>query len=59
MTQPIYDYRWRLRCRLPDRTGQLCRVLVRSKSRFIRNILIEFEDGARFVVGWRSLRKVK
>lgn len=56
-----YGYRWRLRCRLPERTGQACRVLVRSRrvKGAPANILIEFEDGERFVVGWRSLRKIK
>lgn len=57
----VYSYVWRLRCRLPDRTGTRCRVLVRSRrvKGSPANILIEFADGARYVVGWRSLRKAK
>lgn len=26
-----FDYYWRLRCRLPERNGQRCRVLIRSR----------------------------
>lgn len=51
-----FTHLWRLRCRLPERNGQLCRVLVRGK---MGSILIEFADGVQYVVGWRSIRKVK
>jgi hypothetical protein len=49
-----FTHFWRLRCRLPERYGQHCRVLVRGK---MGSIMIEFRDGVRHIVGWRSIRK--
>lgn len=46
---------WRLHCRLPERYKQHCRILVRGS---LGSILIEFEDGARYVVGWRTVRRL-
>jgi hypothetical protein len=47
-------YRWRWRKRLPERHGQLFRVLVRGK---LNACLIEFEDGARYVTSRNALRR--
>jgi hypothetical protein len=37
-----WSHYWRVRARLPERFGQLCRVLARGS---MNTILIEFEDG--------------
>lgn len=44
---------WRLRCRLPERHGQSCRVLVRGR---MNSIMIEFADGVRYVVSRYGVR---
>jgi len=54
-SQTLTHY-WRLRCRLPERNGQHCRVLARGS---MGSIMIEFADGVRFVVGWRSIRRLQ
>ena len=46
---------WRLRCRLPERYKQPCRVLARGK---MNSILIEFEDGIQYVVSRYAVRKL-
>lgn len=51
-----YEHYWRLNCRLPERKGKPCRVLAKGK---MGTILIEFEDGVRYFVGWRTIRKIK
>jgi hypothetical protein len=53
-TQTFAHY-WRLRCRLPERNGAHCRVLARGS---MGSIMIEFEDGACFIVGWRTIRRL-
>jgi hypothetical protein len=50
-----FTHYWRLRCRLPERNGQHCRVLARGS---MGSIMIEFADGARFIVGWRTIRRL-
>lgn len=47
-------YRWFWRARLPDRRGQLFRVLARGK---LNSALIEFEDGTQFITSRNALRK--
>jgi hypothetical protein len=47
-------YRWRWKARLPERHGQLLRVLARGK---LNSCLIEFEDGWRVVTSRNALRK--
>lgn len=47
---------WRLNCRLPERKGHGCRVLARGT---MGSIMIEFEDGVRYIVGWRTIRRIK
>ena len=54
-TKPLTHY-WRLRCRLVERHGQHCRILVKGS---LGSILIEFEDGMRYVVSWRSVRELR
>jgi hypothetical protein len=50
-------YRWRWKARLPERHGQLFRVLVRGK---LNSCLIEFvEDGWLVVTSRHALRKVR
>lgn len=49
-------YRWHWRARLPERRGELFRVLVRGKS--MNSCLIEFlADGRRVVTSRNALRK--
>ena len=48
-------YRWRLRSRLGERHGTLCRVLVRGR---MNSILVEFlEDGWRVVTSRFAVRR--
>jgi hypothetical protein len=50
-------YRWFWKARLPERRGQLFRVLVRGK---LNSCLIEFEeDGWRVVTNRNALRKAR
>lgn len=42
-------HRWWFRKWLPDRKGELCRVIARGRGRGPRNVLVEFEDGFRVV----------
>ena len=57
MTEPIYDYVWYWRSRLPERKGQPCRVVLRAKS--MNSILVEFEDGYRVCTSRYAVRKRK
>lgn len=50
-----FDRRWRLRVRLAERHGQLCRVLARGGR---NSALIEFQDGTRHIVSRNAFRKV-
>jgi len=50
------NYAWRWKKWLPDRYGQKCRVLARSRN---GNILVEFEDGRRFVTPRYAVRKIQ
>jgi len=57
----IYRYAWGPRFRVPglpvlDRKGQPCRILVRGA---MNSALIEFEDGAQFVVSRNALRRIR
>jgi hypothetical protein len=47
---------WFWLSRLPERKGQLCRVLVRGK---MNSILVEFEDGYKVVTSRYAVRKIK
>jgi len=49
-----FPYVWRVKARLPERKGTLCRVLVRSR---MNSCLVEFEDGERFVTSRQYVRK--
>ncbi len=49
-----YPYIWRVHTRLPERFGQRCRVIVRSK---MNSALVEFEDGYKVVTSRNYLRK--
>ena len=49
-------YRWHWRARLPERHGQLLRVIARGT---LNSVLIEFlSDGLRVVTSRHALRKV-
>jgi hypothetical protein len=50
----IFPYVWRVKARLPERKGTLCRVLVRSK---MNSCLVEFEDGQRYVTSRQYVRR--
>lgn len=49
-----FDYRWRLRTKLPGRHGQPCRVFVRAR---MNSIGVEFEDGLRVVTTRYAVRR--
>ena len=49
-------HRWYWRKWLPERRGQLCRVVVTGK---MNSALVEFEDGARVVTSRYAVRKIK
>lgn len=51
----LYPYYWRVKTRLPERKGQLCRVLVRGG---MNSALVEFEDGYKVVTSRNYIRKV-
>lgn len=52
-----YDQRWRVRVRLPERFGQVCRVLCYGR---MNSCLVEFQsDGALYVTCRYYVRKVK
>jgi hypothetical protein len=50
-----YPYRWRVHTRLPERFGQLCRVLVRGG---MNSCAVEFEDGFKVITSRWYVRKV-
>lgn len=50
-----YDRFWRISTTLPDRKGQLLRVLTRGT---MNSALIEFDDGSRHVVIRWAFRKI-
>lgn len=50
-------YVWRLRKWMPERYGCRCRVLCRGRGPGPRNVLVEFEDGCRFVTTRWAVRK--
>jgi hypothetical protein len=51
-----YPYIWRVKSRLPERKGTLCRVLARGK---MNSALVEFEDGYKVITSRNYFRKVK
>lgn len=46
---------WRLRCRLPERHGQPCRVVARGA---LNTVAIEFADGVRYFVSRWAVRRL-
>lgn len=46
---------WRIKTRLPERKGQLCRVLARGR---LNTCLVEFADGTRVVTSRWAVRKI-
>ena len=56
MNDAPFDRYWRLRVRLPERYGKLCRVIARGT---MNSAMIEFEDGVRHIVSRNAFRKVK
>ena len=53
--QKFWPYYWRVKSRLPERKGTLCRVLVRGK---MNTALVEFQDGYRVATSRNYFRKV-
>lgn len=52
-----FPYVWTWKSRLPERRGQLFRVIVRSKA--MNSCMAEFEDGTRYITSRNALRKAK
>ena len=50
-----FDYIWRVRTRFPERKGQRCAVLIRSRR--MNSALIQFEDGFRVITSRNYVRK--
>lgn len=50
-----FEYLWHWRSRLPERKGQRCRVLVRSRR--MNSAMVEFEDGYKVVTSRYAVRK--
>ncbi len=50
-----FDYIWYWRAKLPNRKGQRCKILVRSKR--MNSILVEFTDGYTVVTSRNAVRK--
>jgi len=55
--EATFDYEWFWKCRLPDRKGQHCRVLIRAKK--MNSIMVEFEDGYQVITSRYAVRKRK
>jgi hypothetical protein len=53
---PVFDHVWYWKSRLPERKGQLCRVVARGK---LNSVWVEFEDGFRVVTSRYAVRKKK
>lgn len=51
-----WDRTWGVRTRLPERFGELCRVLVKGGR---QTALIEFKDGFKVTTSWRYTRLIK
>ncbi len=49
-----FDHIWYWRARLPERKGQPCRILIRSKK--MNSVLVEFPDGTRYVTSRYAVR---
>lgn len=49
-----FDYYWRVKTRLPERLGQRCRVLVRSRR--MNSVLVQFMDGTKVVTSAHYVR---
>ena len=52
-----FPYVWRVRTRLPERYGQPCAVLVRSRR--MNSALVQFADGYRVVTSRNYVRRRK
>lgn len=52
----VYPFVWRVRCRLPERHGQRCRILKNGRK---WTSSVEFEDGFRVVTSRRYLRRAR
>lgn len=52
---PPTQYVWRVRTRLPERFGQRCAVLVRSRR--MNSCLVQFADGYRVVTSRNYVRR--
>ena len=53
--QKFWPYYWRVKSRLPERKGTLCRVLARGK---MNTALVEFQDGYKVTTSRNYFRKV-
>ena len=53
---PEWDHVWWWKCRLPERRGDRCRVLVRGTK---NNVLVQFEDGVLIVTSRYAVRRAK
>ena len=51
-----FDHVWWWKCRLPERRGDRCRVLVRGTK---NNVLVQFEDGVLIVTSRYAVRRAK
>jgi hypothetical protein len=55
VSDPSFDYIWFWHSRLPERKGEGCRILVRSRR--LNSCLVEFPDGFRVVTSRNAVRR--
>jgi hypothetical protein len=52
-SEAVLDKVWYWNVKLPERKGQRCRILARGR---MNSIMVEFEDGKRYIVSRRAVR---
>lgn len=56
MPSSEWPHVWFWRAKLPERKGELCRILARGKK---NSVLVEFVDGTRVITSRHAVRKRK
>jgi hypothetical protein len=57
VSDSTFDHVWFWRARLPERKGERCRILVRSRR--MNSCLVEFPDGFRVVTSRNAVRRLR
>lgn len=57
MSEPIFEFYWRVKTRLPERKGTRCAVLIRGG---MNSCLVQFEsDGYQVITSRNYVRKIR